>query len=249
VIVERTQAASGLTAWNAADQNFDDFSSADLNKVVSSIGTKETVTHSGNLVLLNPVVPRPFIEFPFTPEQKKQIEKQTETYKKFLESIKDPEKRADAARQWEQQQKRAILGIQLSDMQVVYNPSPLLQFHGVFDDTWRAFSGLVSGGLNPKYLSGPVGIVHIVHNSWMIGAKEALYWMAVISLNLGLLNLLPIPVLDGGHIMFSVWEAITRRPIRSKTMERLIIPFVGIMVAFFIYVTYQDIARIFSHFF
>lgn len=73
--------------------------------------------------------------------------------------------------------------------------------------------------------------------------------MAVISLNLGLVNLLPIPVLDGGHIMFSLLEVVTRRPLKSKTMERLIVPFIGLLVAFFIYITYQDISRLFSSFF
>jgi regulator of sigma E protease len=95
-------------------------------------------------------------------------------------------------------------------------------------------------------MSGPVGIVHVVHQSWMVGVQEALFWMAVISMNLGIVNLLPIPVLDGGHIMFSLLEIIRKRPLKSKTMERMLIPFIGLLIAFFIYVTYQDIARIFS---
>lgn len=249
VIVERSPQSIALPQWNRADARFDDFSPKDLNAIISSVGTDSPTEHSGNLVLLKPVIPRSFSEFPFTPEQKKMLEQHEASYQKYLSSIKDPEKRREAAHQWEKQQQRAILGVQLSDQQVVYNPSPFHQFNGVFEDTWRAMSGLVSGGLNPKYLSGPVGIIHIVHNSWMIGAKEALYWLAVISLNLGLLNLMPIPVLDGGHILFSLWEAVTKKRIRSKTMERLIIPFVGLLIAFFIYVTYQDLARLFSHIF
>ena len=63
---------------------------------------------------------------------------------------------------------------------------------------------------NPKYMSGPVGIVQVVHQSWMVGMKEALFWMAIISLNLGIVNLLPIPVLDGGHIMFSLLEMVRK---------------------------------------
>ena len=250
VMVERTPGQTApIGSWNQADAQFDDFSSKDLNAIVASIGTNAPVKQSGNLVLLEPVAPRPFMEYPFTPQQREQIDKSATTFRKSLDSIQDPEKRSEAIRQWEKQQNRAILGINFTDRQVVYNPSPFNQFNGVFEDTWRGLFGLVSGYLNPKYLSGPVGIVHIVHNSWMLGAKEALYWLAVISLNLGLLNLLPIPVLDGGHIMFSVWEAITRRPIRSKTMERLVIPFVGLLIAFFIFVTYQDLARLFSHLF
>ncbi|MBI3508989.1 MAG: site-2 protease family protein [Chlamydiia bacterium] len=249
VIVERSPQPLASLSWNRSDLQFDDFSPKNLDAIISSIGTSHPVQHAGHLFLLKPVIPRSFLDYPFTAEQKKQIDEHAASYRKYLDSIQDPDQRLEAARQWEKQQKRAILGIPLIDRKVTYNPSPLEQFGGVFEDTWRALFGLFSGYLNPKYLSGPVGIVHIVHNSWMVGTREALYWLAVISLNLGLLNLLPIPVLDGGHILFSVWEAITRRPIRSKTMERLIIPFVGLLIAFFIYVTYQDIARLFSHFF
>ena len=49
-------------------------------------------------------------------------------------------------------------------------------------------------------MQGPVGIVQVMQHSWSIGFKEAIFWLGMISLNLGVLNLLPIPVLDGGHI-------------------------------------------------
>jgi len=91
--------------------------------------------------------------------------------------------------------------------------------------------------------------VHAVQQSWNDGAKDALYWMAVISLSLGFLNLLPIPALDGGYILFSIWEIITKKRIQGKTMERLIVPFFGLMVILFLFTTYQDLARLFSWFF
>lgn len=244
VIVDRSPAQT--LSWNQADAEFDSFSLQNLKSLVSSIGTKHPLSQAGNLVLLHPVVPRSLLEYPFTPEQRALLNQNAASYQTFLDSIKDPDQRAEATRLWEKQQKRAILGVHLSDQKVIYNPNPLQQFGAVFEDTWRALYGLVSGGLSPKHLSGPVGIVHIVHNSWMVGMKEGIYWLAVISLNLGFLNLLPVPVLDGGHILFSLWEGITRRPIRSKTMERLVIPFIGLLIALFVYITYQDIARLFS---
>jgi regulator of sigma E protease len=182
-------------------------------------------------------------------DQKARIAQEFAESKKEIEAIQDPQKRAEQLRELEKNQRKLVLGVPLKDREVRYNPSPVQQFLNVFEDTWRTISGLVSGVLNPKYVSGPVGIVHVVHQSWMVGAKEALFWMAVISLNLGIVNLLPIPVLDGGHIMFSLLEMITKRPLRSKTMERLVIPFIGLLVALFIYITYQDIARLFSKFF
>ncbi len=83
----------------------------------------------------------------------------------------------------------------------------------------------------------------------MLGVKEALFWMGVISLNLGILNLLPIPVLDGGHICFSLFEMVTKRRLKAKTMERLIIPFVVLLIGMIVFVTYHDLSRIFSRFF
>ena len=94
-------------------------------------------------------------------------------------------------------------------------------------------------------MAGPIGIVQLIHQSWEAGVKEALFWMGVISLNLGVINLLPIPVLDGGHIFFSLYEAVTKRRISGKTMERLVIPFVGPLVAFFLFITFHDLARLF----
>ena len=63
------------------------------------------------------------------------------------------------------------------------------------------------------------------------------------------LNLFPIPVLDGGHIMFSLYEIVTRRRLSSKTMEKVIIPFVALLIGFFVFVTFQDVLRLVGKFF
>jgi regulator of sigma E protease len=142
-----------------------------------------------------------------------------------------------------------VLGVGMKDRQVQYNPTPIAQFYDVLQQTWTTLSSLFTGQASAKNVAGPIGIISIVQQSWAYGYKEALYWMALISLNLGIMNLLPLPVLDGGHIVISFGEMITRRRMKSKTMERLIIPFVGLMILFFIFVTYQDIARLFSKIF
>ena len=169
--------------------------------------------------------------------------------KKEIESIQDPSQRSVAYRQLDQSQKKLVLGLPLADREVLYNPSPKQQFVEVLKDTYRTLLSLFSGTANPKYIAGPVGIVQIVHQSWMVGLKEALFWMALISLNLGIINLLPLPVLDGGHIMFSIVEIFTKKPIKAKTMERMIIPFIVLLISFFIFVTYHDISRLFSKLF
>ena len=72
--------------------------------------------------------------------------------------------------------------------------------------------------------------------------------MGAISLNLGILNLLPIPMLDGGTILFSLFEMLTRKKIKPKTLEKLILPFAILLILFFIFVTYHDLERIFGGF-
>ena len=140
--------------------------------------------------------------------------------------------------------KRLVLGGELQDLSVQYNPSPSTLLVDALQEIWLVFSNLFRGKLSPKYLSGPVGIFQLMQQSWIGGVSEAIYFLGIISLNLGVLNLLPIPVLDGGHILFSLYEWVTKSRIPSKTMERLIIPMVVLLVMFFIYVTYQDILRL-----
>lgn len=249
VIVDRNLSDSNSVLWTKADEQFESFSAKNLSQIVSSIGTQKPVLTSGDLHLLNPMVPQSLIELPLSAQQKSQLVKEFASSKKEIDKVQDPQKRSELINELEKSQKKLVLGISLKDREVRYNPSPLQQFVHVIDDTWRTLSGLLTGSLNPKYVSGPVGIVHVVHQSWMVGFHEALFWMAIISLNLGIINLLPIPVLDGGHIMFSLFEIVTKKPLSSKTMERMIVPFIGLLIGLFIYITYQDVARLFSKFF
>ncbi|PIS02500.1 MAG: RIP metalloprotease RseP [Chlamydiae bacterium CG10_big_fil_rev_8_21_14_0_10_42_34] len=249
MVVDRNPALVAKTLWTKADAQFDDFSSQDLKNIVDSIGTDHPVVASGDLRLLAPITPKPLIDFSLTQSQKAQLAEELAQSKKEVETIQDPQKRSEAIGQLEKRENKVVLGLPLVDRAVMYNPTPMQQFGEVFKDTYRTLYSLVTGVANPKYVSGPVGIVQIVHQSWMLGGKEVLFWMALISLNLGIINLLPLPVLDGGHILFSVVEMITKKPIKAKTMERMIIPFVVLLIGFFIFVTYNDISRIFSKFF
>ncbi len=249
MIVERNPAATNQVLWTKADAQFDQFNKAALQQIIASIGTDVPVQTSGDLHLLDPIVPKPLSQFPLTDTQKAQLAEELAQSRKEVEAIQDPRKREEAIHQIEKSQSKVILGLPLVDRPVRYNPSPLQQFSEVFQDTYRTLKSLFTGSANPKYVAGPVGIVQIVHQSWMVGGKEALFWMALISLNLGIMNLLPLPVLDGGHILFSLIEMFTKRPMKAKTMERLIIPFVALLIGFFIFVTYHDLSRLLSKFF
>lgn len=225
IIVERKPSLQTPVSLPIAESEFENENLAAIHTIASSIGTDAPIISYGNLHLLRPVTPIPANPSWGVPSERPVEEKDT---KMGLT-----------------ERKQVLLGLFLKDRDVMYNPNPLTQFKEVMQDTWRTLTSLLTGSLSPKYTMGPIGIVTVMHYSWFQGIKEALYWMALISLNLGIMNLLPIPVLDGGHIVFSLWEMIFKRKIPSRVMERLVIPFVGILLAFFIFVTFHDISRLF----
>ncbi|MEL7432063.1 MAG: RIP metalloprotease RseP [Chlamydiota bacterium] len=249
VIVQRDASQSKEISWEKADEAFDQaFRPEDLQIITASIGTPELVTSSGNLHLLDPIVPRTIAGFPDSP-QKEALLQRLEQKKADILQIESPEKQSRYLEMLKVEENQPYLGAYLRDRFVRYNPSPSALFQDVFVETGETLGSLFSGSLSPKWLSGPVGIIHVVQTSWGLGAKEALFWMGLISLNLAILNLLPIPVLDGGHILLSLVEMVTKKPLKAKTMEWLVVPFVVLFIGFFFFVTYHDLARIFSRFF
>jgi len=249
IIVQRGENYPPI-AWKQADQTF--FKNVDfkgIDVLSSSIGTEKRLQSEGNLCLLAPVEPKTIAEYPLPQATRDQIAREYLEQKNQIEKIKDPQQRDEALKVLEENQNKLVLGIQLHDRPVVYNPSPIRLFYNALDETWRTVKALFTGYLSPKYMSGPVGIVQAIHHGWSTGINEAMYWIAIISLNLGILNLLPIPVLDGGHICISIWESVTKKRLKAKTMERLIIPFIVLMLLFFLYATYNDIIRLISKFF
>lgn len=246
IIVKRSPLKAPVP-WKDADKAFlADIQWEDLNRMVHSIGGADPLKTVGNLVLLNPAVPRPLKQLSISSEKREEMEAEARAQIRQIEEIKDPKERAGAMELFEQQVNKLKLGIVMADGSVLYNPSPFVLFGNVFHETWKTIVALFSGTVSPKYMTGPVGIVQVMQTSWGQGFREALFWLGMISMNLGILNLLPIPVLDGGHICFSLWEWITGKPIKAKTMERLIIPFVILLIALFVYLTYNDLMRIFK---
>ncbi len=249
VIVQKKSPAA-TTPWHEADASFESsFETASLSKIILSIGTPILLTQVDNLQLLKPIRLKPLSELDLDAKTRAKMTAQYEAYKKEIEKIEDPEQRDLNLQNLEQSQKRLMLGAHLADRTVSFNPPPATQFIKVLQNTWKTLTSLFSGAMPAKYMSGPVGIVQALQNSWSHGILDALYWLGFVSLNLAILNLLPIPVFDGGHVLFSVIEIFKGKPIRAKTMERWIIPFVILLVLFFIYLTYQDILRLFHNLF
>ena len=118
------------------------------------------------------------------------------------------------------------------------------QTHYYVVNTFGFFVKLVSGQMSPKLLGGPVMIAELAGESARSGLATLLGFTAFISINLGVLNLLPFPVLDGGHIFIILVESITRRKLSLRA--RGVIQQAGTLVLLFLmfYVTFNDLMRI-----
>lgn len=250
MIVERNSHLTEAPRWDDADQKFDqDMDLKELEKVAKTVGTNSLPDPSGKYVLLHPVQPRLRGEFVLPPEKEALMKTELLERKRQAEAIEDPEARQRALSLLENKQREVVLGFpMIQDLKVDYNPVPTELFGTVFGEIWRTLGAILSGTLNPKWLSGPVGIVQVVHNQAMMNLSEMLFWIGAISLNLGVLNLLPIPMLDGGTIIFCLFEGITKKRIKPKTLERMILPFAILLILFFIFVTYHDLTRIFGNY-
>ena len=106
--------------------------------------------------------------------------------------------------------------------------------------------GLVSGRFGMEAVSGPVGVVEAVGTAAQSGAWSVLYLVIVLSINLGVFNLIPFPALDGGRFLFLVIEGIRRKPL-NRNVESYV-NFVGIMLLFalMIFVTVKDVFHLFG---
>lgn len=249
IIVERNPDEDKKVRWTQADQDFNgEMEWSGLQAMASSIGTEKTIRASGNLILLNKVKPKTPSEFYFSPERQAMWAAEMLEQKKRVESIEDPDKRAREMHQLQTQQKLLLLGVAVQDRKVDYNPEPLELLSNTMDEFLRMPKALFTGTMSPKWLSGPIGIVQVVMENSMVSLKESLFWFGFISLNLGMLNLLPIPVLDGGTILICLVEMITRKKMSPRVMEKIVIPFAVAIIAFFVFVTYHDVLRVFSRF-
>ena len=245
VVVDRTPLEK--VSVERADELFRTaYQGADLAALIHSIAISQLLERSGSLVLLNPIAPTTFDQLCAYIGRGTQVEKAREHQIQRLEQIEDPEVRASGKKAIEQQQQQLFLGLfGIHDVQVLHNPNPFEMMYSSAGEIWRTFSALFGGYISPKWMAGPVGIVHVMQRQWSIGVFEALFWLGTISLNLAILNLLPLPVLDGGHILLALVEKATGMKVKAKTLEKIIWPFALAFILFLLYLTYHDLMRVF----
>ena len=109
----------------------------------------------------------------------------------------------------------------------------------IFQTVW----GLLTRETSVKQMAGPVGILQMSGQAVEVGWVAFFGFMAVLSLNLGILNLLPIPILDGGHILIMAMEGISRRDFSVRFKERIALVGAVLLLTLIVTVTYNDITR------
>jgi len=103
---------------------------------------------------------------------------------------------------------------------------------------------LFTGGVSAKQVGGPILIIDAAAKAASVGAFAYFYFIAVISVNLAILNLLPVPVLDGGHLMFLSIEALRRKPLSEKVMIVANKIGMALLLMLITFVFYNDTMRI-----
>jgi len=112
--------------------------------------------------------------------------------------------------------------------------------------TLLAFYKMILGDVSPRNIGGPILIAQMAGQQAQEGLGSFLAFLAVLSINLGVLNLLPVPVLDGGHLLFFLVEAVIRKPVAVKYREMAQQVGICLLALLMVYAFYNDIVRFFE---
>jgi regulator of sigma E protease len=144
-----------------------------------------------------------------------------------------------------------VIGITASGSFTVERLNPIEAVVEGMLQTWQiakltvlSVGKILAGTLSAKTIGGPILIAQLAGEQAKAGVTNLIFFIALLSVNLGILNLLPIPVLDGGHLVFFFIEAVSRRPVNLKMREVAQQIGIFVLIVLMIYVFYNDISRI-----
>ena len=117
--------------------------------------------------------------------------------------------------------------------------------------TWRLIRAIVDGlvqlirgQVSPKQLGGPIKIAQVAGQGASLGALPFVQLLALLSINLGFINLLPVPMLDGGHLFFYAIEAVRRRPLSAQALEWAFRGGLAVILALLLFTTVNDLGSV-----
>ena len=146
-------------------------------------------------------------------------------------------------------EERKVFGIQIDTKQeknfINCLKYPFIKFKNMLLSMIITLKGLFTGGLSIKNLSGPVGIYQVVNQSLSLGISQLIYTLALLSLNVGFINILPFPAFDGGHVLFMIIEKIKGSKINSKIENAFTMVGFILLMLLMIFITFQDIINLF----
>lgn len=118
--------------------------------------------------------------------------------------------------------------------------------YGLVELTIISVGKMITGSVSAKNLGGPLMIAQMAGEQAKAGWMNFAFFIALLSVNLGIINLFPIPVLDGGHLLFFGIEAITGKSVSETVREKMIQFGAAVLVALMVFVFYNDIVRLFN---
>lgn len=110
---------------------------------------------------------------------------------------------------------------------------------------WVSLLDLLSGKVGVNQLAGPLGVTEVISQASSMGLRPLLMLVAFITINLGVFNLLPLPALDGGKLLFLLIEAVFRKPVPAKYENYVHTAGMVLLLGLMVFVTFNDIVRIF----
>ena len=118
------------------------------------------------------------------------------------------------------------------------------KFGSVVEQMWLTIVNLFTGKVSISAMSGPVGIYSVVGETRSAGVESVIYLIAYLSINLGIMNILPIPALDGGHLLFLIIEKIRGKKIDEKIEGITTTIFFALLLLLMLYITIHDVIRL-----